>query len=71
MKTIFHTLAIILFVMMPFVVSAQEVEMADQFRAEGKIYVVIAVFAIILTGLFVYLFSLDRKIGKLEQHDDK
>jgi CcmD family protein len=43
------------------------VEMADQFRAEGKIYVVIAVVAIILTGIFVYLFSLDRKISDLEK----
>lgn len=71
MKTIFHTLVITLFLIIPFAASAQEVEMADQFRAEGKIYIVIAVFAIILTGLFVYVFSLDRKIGKLEEHNDK
>jgi uncharacterized phosphosugar-binding protein len=37
------------------------VEMADQFRADGKIYVVIAVVAII------YLFRLDRKITDLEK----
>lgn len=43
------------------------VEMADLFRSEGKIYVVIAVVALILTGLFIYLFSLDRKITKLEK----
>jgi CcmD family protein len=42
------------------------VEMADQFRADGKIYVVIAVVAIILTGIFIYLFRLDRKISDLE-----
>ncbi|WP_395767695.1 CcmD family protein [Aquirufa sp.] len=42
------------------------VEMADQFRADGKIYVVIAVVAIILTGLFIYLFRLDRKISDIE-----
>ncbi|MBP6055398.1 MAG: CcmD family protein [Cytophagaceae bacterium] len=44
-----------------------QVEMADQFRADGKIYVVIAVVAIILTGIFIYLFRLDRKITDLEK----
>ena len=43
------------------------VEMADQFRADGKIHVVIAIVAIILTGIFIYLFRLDRKITDLEK----
>jgi CcmD family protein len=42
------------------------IEMADQFRADGKIYVVIAVVAIILTGIFIYLFRLERKISDIE-----
>jgi CcmD family protein len=33
----------------------------------GKIFVVVAVLALILTGVFAYLFSLDKKIGKLEK----
>ena len=45
----------------------EKVEMADRFRADGKIYVVIAVVLIILIGLFVYVTSLDRKISKLEK----
>lgn len=45
----------------------ETVEMADAFRADGKIYVVIAVVAIILIGLLVYLISLDKKIGKMEK----
>ena len=50
----------------------QTVEMADKFRADGKIYVVITVVAIILAGLFVYMVMLDKKIGKLEQeHNDE
>lgn len=66
MKT---TLFSLLFILASFVADAQaEVEMADQFRAEGKIFVVIAVIGIILAGLFVYLFRLDRKITKLEKH---
>ena len=45
----------------------ESVEMADAFRADGKIYVVITVVAIILIGLLVYLISLDKKIGKMEK----
>ena len=45
----------------------ETVEMADQFRADGKIYVVIIVVAVILIGLLIYLISLDKKIGKLEK----
>jgi len=33
----------------------------------GKIFVVVAVLALILTGIFAYLFFLDKKIGKLEK----
>ena len=43
-----------------------QAEMADTFRAEGKIYVVVAIILIVLVGVFVYLFSLDRKVKKLE-----
>ena len=58
----------LLFVLASFAANAQsEVEMADQFRADGKIYVVIAVIGLILAGLFVYLFCLDRKITDLEK----
>lgn len=32
---------------------------------DGKIYVVILVITIVLTGLILYLLSLDRKIKKL------
>jgi CcmD family protein len=46
----------------------QSVEMADTFRADGKIYVVVAVLAVIIFGLIGYLFSLDNKIKKLENH---
>ena len=46
---------------------AQNAEMADAFRAEGKIYVVVAIILIVLTGLILYLFLLDRKMNKLER----
>ncbi len=52
-------------------VLAQEVEMADKFRADGKIYVVVAIILIVLAGLITYLFMLDRKLNRLEKSLDK
>jgi CcmD family protein len=46
---------------------SQQVEMADGMRSNGKIYIVVAVCLTILIGLFVYVFSIDRKISKLEK----
>lgn len=43
------------------------VEMADAFRADGKIYVVIAIVLIIFAGLIMYTVSIDRKLKKLEK----
>ena len=37
----------------------------------GKIFVVVAVLAVILTGLFVYMFSIDRKLRRLEKEVDE
>lgn len=42
-------------------------EMAVGMRANGKIYVVVAVVVTILLGLFFYLLSLEKKIGRLEK----
>ena len=36
-------------------------------RADGKIYVVMAVVITILTGLIIYLIRLDSKITRLER----
>ena len=35
--------------------------------ANGKIFVVVVVLALILVGIFVYLFALDRKVTRLEK----
>ncbi|MEO8584490.1 MAG: CcmD family protein [Flavitalea sp.] len=40
---------------------------ATGLRADGKIYVVLAVSLTILIGLFIYLIRLDRKISKMEK----
>ncbi|CAN1498302.1 Putative ccm operon protein [Spirosomataceae bacterium] len=49
----------------------QNVEMADAFRADGKIYVVVAVISVVVIGLIAYLFSLDKKVSKLEKEIKK
>ena len=56
--------------LMPFLGKAQEVaaepQMADTFRSEGKIYVVISVISIIFMCLIGYLVYIDMKLRKLE-----
>jgi CcmD family protein len=37
----------------------------------GKILVVVAVLAVILAGIFVFLVSIDRKVSKLEKEVEK
>ena len=46
---------------------SQHVEMADQLRANGKIYVVVVVLIVILLGLILYVVRLDKKITRLEK----
>ncbi|MHA4894782.1 CcmD family protein [Pedobacter sp. PWIIR3] len=43
------------------------IEMADALRSNGKIYVVVVCIVIILLGLLAYLFSLDKRLKKLEK----
>jgi CcmD family protein len=44
----------------------QQVEMADEMRKSGKIYVVVAVLCIVFLGIVAYLISIDRKVSRLE-----
>lgn len=46
---------------------SEGIDMADRLRADGKIWVVVAVIATVFTGIIVYLIRLDRQIGKLEK----
>ena len=46
---------------------AQDAEMADVMRSNGKIYVVVAIILVIFTGLIIYLTVMDRKITRLEK----
>lgn len=42
-------------------------EMADALYENGKIYVVVAVVAVIFAGIIIYLISIDRKVSKIEK----
>ena len=64
-----RVMAVFYFLLFTLFVNAQEVEMADAMKANGKIYVVIAVMLTILAGLILYLVRLDRKISKLEKNN--
>lgn len=46
---------------------AQNAQMADGMRADGKIYVVVAVILTILFGLLSYVVYIDNKIKKMEK----
>lgn len=41
--------------------------MADQLRADGKIWVVVLVLAVVFAGIITYLIRLDRQVSKLEK----
>jgi len=50
-------------------VFAQEngaVAMDDALQSNGKIYVVVSIIGIIFIGLAIYLFSIDRRLKKIE-----
>jgi hypothetical protein len=57
----------VLFCLFTLLASSQNAAMADAFRDDGKIYVVVAVIAVIFVSLVVFLIYLDRKIGKVER----
>ncbi len=69
-KLVFRLLLLFCCLLPGATVLAQQPEMADVMRSNGKIYVVVAVCLTILIGLFIYVFLLDRKISRLEKGKD-
>lgn len=57
---------LLLLTIVSFSANAQDAEMADVMRSNGKIYVVVGIILIVLVGLIAYLFALDRKITRIE-----
>ena len=67
MKKLFASLFLILMMSVGFAQNTQNVEMADALRSSGKIYVVVAVIAVIFLGIATYLIYMDKRISKLEK----
>lgn len=68
LKKITLTLAVLVVSLITFA-QEKKVEMADQMRSNGRIYVVVAVALTILIGLFIYVARIDRKLSKLEKEN--
>jgi CcmD family protein len=66
MKKVVNILLALMLIINP-LLFAQDAEMADTMRSEGKIYVVVAIIVVIFAGLIAYLVYTDRKISKLEK----
>lgn len=68
MKKLFVTSIILLFfVCQSIAQNTGTIEMADTLRSSGKIYVVVSVISVVFIGLAFYLFSIDKRIKKMEQ----
>jgi hypothetical protein len=63
--------SILVLIFMSLSVFAQDsgIEMADELRKSGKFFVVVAVIVAIFLGIIIGLFTIDRRIKKLEQRD--
>jgi len=69
MKKFFVLLCVVLFNIAASAQQTSNVEMADTMRSSGKIYVVIGVICIVFIGLAIYLFSIDRRLKKIEKEN--
>lgn len=61
------TILSLLFASLNLLAQNNDIEMADQLRADGKIYIVVICIVIILVGLLFYLFALDKRLKLLEK----
>jgi hypothetical protein len=43
------------------------IEMADELRNSGKIYVVVAVMLLLFLSFITYLFTIDKRLKKIEK----
>ncbi|MDB5227304.1 MAG: hypothetical protein JWN78_1497 [Bacteroidota bacterium] len=58
---------ILLFACFYKMLDAKTTTVADKLMEQNKLYAVIAVLAVIMLGIFIFLFYLERKIKKLEE----
>ena len=68
MRKFFSTIIFSLLSIFSFSQEVVENNSMDIMKSNGKIYVVVAVVLVILIGLFLYVWRLDKKITALEQN---
>ena len=66
MKKLIFTL-MMLFTTVSLFAQNNDIEMADALRSNGKIYIIVISIVIILVGLLIYLFTLDKRLKMLEK----
>lgn len=66
MKKLLSLITLFLFVVQQ-TNAQQQIEMADAFRADGKIYVVVGILSLVFTGIVLFLIRLEMKVSKLEK----
>jgi len=69
MRKIFLTLILLITTFQLFAQN-NDIEMADALRSNGKIYIVVISVVIILVGLLIYLFAIDKRLKMLEKKSD-
>jgi CcmD family protein len=69
MKKILFLLCLVIQSVQSFSQESNTVEMATGLRSSGKIYVVVAVMSVIFIGLAIYLFSIDKRLKKIEKEN--
>jgi hypothetical protein len=52
------------------VISKAEVESPSLMEENGKIYVVLAVCLVVLTGIFLFTWNLEKRISRLEKQKE-
>ncbi len=48
----------------------QDIDMADTFRENGKIYVVVGILSIVFSGIIIFLIRLEKKVARLEKEQN-
>jgi hypothetical protein len=66
MKKILYTFFIV-FLSARLLAQSADNNLSDSVYASGKIYVVVACIVVILLGLLIYLFSIDKRLKKVEK----
>jgi K+-transporting ATPase A subunit len=68
MKKITTTLLLLMMTLQIFAQNQNPEVSSDSLYASDKIYVVVVCAAVILLGLILFLFSIDRRLKKLEKY---